>query len=92
MNTESTEYTQTAAYAGPPPLVRPRDGRMLTVRRWRSPTTSGSTSPIVRVIFVVLALFGGAGVPLYLAAFLLIPEEGAEQSIAAEVAGSFRWR
>jgi phage shock protein PspC (stress-responsive transcriptional regulator) len=37
---------------------------------------------IVRILFAVLAVLGGAGVPIYLAGWLLIPEEGAEQSIA----------
>jgi phage shock protein PspC (stress-responsive transcriptional regulator) len=40
---------------------------------------------IVRVAFVVLTVVGGAGIPLYLAGLLLIPEEGSDQSIA----GSF---
>ena len=39
---------------------------------------------IVRIVFAVLAVMGGAGVPLYLAGWLLIPEEGAEQSIASD--------
>jgi phage shock protein PspC (stress-responsive transcriptional regulator) len=37
---------------------------------------------VVRIVFAVLALVGGAGVPLYLAGWLLIPEEGSSQSIA----------
>ena len=38
---------------------------------------------VVRIVLVVLAFVGGAGVPIYLAGWLLIPEEGAEQSIAS---------
>lgn len=38
---------------------------------------------IVRILFAAATLIGGAGVPLYLAAWLLIPEDGADQSIAA---------
>jgi phage shock protein PspC (stress-responsive transcriptional regulator) len=38
-----------------------------------------------RVGFVVLTLLGGAGVLIYLAAALVIPEEGKPDSIAAEV-------
>ena len=37
-----------------------------------------------RVGFVVLTLLGGAGILIYLAAVLVIPEEGREDSIAAE--------
>jgi len=39
---------------------------------------------ILRIVLAVLTVMGGAGVPLYIAAWLLIPEEGHEQSIAAE--------
>ena len=37
---------------------------------------------IVRVVLVALALMGGIGMPLYLAAWLLVPEEGADETIA----------
>lgn len=37
---------------------------------------------IVRIAFVVLAVVGGVGIPLYLAGLLLIPEQGTDQSIA----------
>jgi phage shock protein PspC (stress-responsive transcriptional regulator) len=39
---------------------------------------------LYRVGFVVLTLLGGAGILIYLAAVLVIPEEGREDSIAAE--------
>ena len=42
----------------------------------------GADVTAVRIILAVLAVVGGAGVPIYLAAWLLIPEEGSEQSIA----------
>jgi phage shock protein C len=37
---------------------------------------------LVRIIVAALALFTGAGVALYLAAWLLIPADGEDQSIA----------
>lgn len=40
---------------------------------------------LVRLAFVALALVGGAGVPLYAAAWLLVPEEGATTSTAGAV-------
>jgi phage shock protein C len=40
---------------------------------------------VVRAVIAVLCLFGGAGIPLYLAGWLLIPEEGAQESIAGEL-------
>jgi phage shock protein PspC (stress-responsive transcriptional regulator) len=42
---------------------------------------------LVRVALVVLAVAGGVGLPLYLAGWLLIPEEGCPQSLAAELLG-----
>ena len=39
---------------------------------------------LYRVGFVVLTLLGGAGILIYLAAVLVIPEEGKQDSIAAE--------
>jgi phage shock protein PspC (stress-responsive transcriptional regulator) len=39
---------------------------------------------VVRIIFAVLTIVGGAGIPLYLAGWLVIPEEGSEQSIASQ--------
>jgi phage shock protein PspC (stress-responsive transcriptional regulator) len=38
---------------------------------------------LVRVIIAALALFTGAGVALYIAAWLLIPEDGEDQPVAA---------
>jgi len=38
---------------------------------------------LVRVIIATLALFTGAGVVLYIAAWLLIPEDGEDQPVAA---------
>jgi phage shock protein PspC (stress-responsive transcriptional regulator) len=40
---------------------------------------------LVRIGFVVLTLVGGLAVPLYLAGWLLIPEEGANLSVAEEL-------
>ncbi len=47
---------------------------------------------LVRIALVVLCFVGGVGVPLYLASWLLIPEEGADQSIAADFIGSMQGR
>jgi len=40
---------------------------------------------LVRIGFVVMALVGGVAVPLYLAGWLLIPDEDAERSVAEEL-------
>jgi phage shock protein PspC (stress-responsive transcriptional regulator) len=47
---------------------------------------------IVRIAFVVLTVFSGAGIPLYLAGLLLIPEESSNQSIAGSFIESVRSR
>ena len=47
---------------------------------------------IVRIAFVVLTVFGGAGIPLYLAGLLLIPDEGSDQSIAGSIIESLQNR
>ncbi|HUZ25456.1 MAG TPA: PspC domain-containing protein [Streptosporangiaceae bacterium] len=39
---------------------------------------------LVRIVLAVLAVAGGTGVPIYLAGWLLIPEEGRERSVAGE--------
>jgi phage shock protein PspC (stress-responsive transcriptional regulator) len=36
---------------------------------------------VLRVLFVVLAFFGGSGLVLYAAAWLIVPEEGSERSV-----------
>ena len=38
---------------------------------------------LVRVIIAALALFTGAGAPLYVAAWLLVPADGEDQPVAA---------
>jgi phage shock protein PspC (stress-responsive transcriptional regulator) len=45
---------------------------------------------LVRIVFAVLSIIGGVGVPLYLACWLLIPEDGATESLAAEY--MHRWQ
>lgn len=67
------------------PLTRPREGRMLAGVAAGIAEYLRVDVTIVRIVIVVLCLVGGAGVPLYLAGWLLIPEEGAESSIAAEL-------
>ena len=47
---------------------------------------------IVRIGFVALAFLGGLAVPLYLAGWLLIPDEDADQSLAEELLARERAR
>lgn len=48
---------------------------------------------VVRLVFALSAILGGgAGVAAYLAFLLLVPEEGAEQSIASSLIASISER
>src|SRR2546423_4263776 len=64
-------------------LERPKDGR------WLGGVCAGlgeyfDLSPaLYRIAFAALAFAGGTGIVLYIAAWLVIPEAGAEDSIAA---------
>ena len=67
------------------PLYRAHEGHMLGgvaagLARYLDLDVS-----LVRIVFVVLALIGGVGVPFYLAAWLLIPEEGTGRSVLADL-------
>jgi len=46
---------------------------------------------LVRIAIVALSFFGGAGVPLYIAAWLLIPQEGSEVAIATDLLNHVRY-
>jgi phage shock protein PspC (stress-responsive transcriptional regulator) len=47
---------------------------------------------LVRIAFVVLAFMGGIAVPLYLAGWLLIPDEDSDVSVAEELLARERAR
>jgi phage shock protein PspC (stress-responsive transcriptional regulator) len=64
-------------------LERSRSDRMLAGVSGGLARYFGIHPAFYRVGFVVLALIGGAGILLYLAAALVIPDEGKEDSIAA---------
>ncbi len=68
-----------------PTLRRPYQGRMLAGVAAGVARYFGVDEVIVRIAFVVLTVVGGAGIPLYLAGLLLIPEEGSEVSIAGSL-------
>ena len=52
----------------------------------------GVDPTIVRIAFVILTVAGGAGIPLYLAGLLLIPDEGSDVSIAGSIIESLQSR
>jgi phage shock protein C len=63
-------------------LCRPTEDRMLAGVAAGIAQYLDVDVTLIRVIFAVLTLFGGAAVLVYLAGWLLIPEEGSDQSIA----------
>jgi phage shock protein PspC (stress-responsive transcriptional regulator) len=73
-------------------LRRPTGDRMLAGVASGVARYLGVDTNLVRIVFVVLAFAGGAALPLYVAGWLLIPEEGAEQSIAGELFSSLENR
>ncbi len=73
-------------------LRRPVEGRMLGGVAAGIARYLGTDVTIVRLVIVMLALLGGAAVPVYVAAWLLIPEEGSDQSIAGDLFNSLENR
>jgi phage shock protein PspC (stress-responsive transcriptional regulator) len=75
-----------------PALRRPFSDRMLAGVAAGLARYFGVDVTMVRIAFVVLTLVGGAGIPLYLAGLLLIPEEGSDESIASSLIDSLQSR
>lgn len=73
-------------------LHRRRAGRMLAGVASGMADYFDVDPMLVRIGFVALSLLGGLAVPLYLAGWLLIPEEGAELSVAEELLARERAR
>ena len=70
---------------GPRLLRRPADGRILGGVAAGLARYFALEVAHVRIILVALSFLGGAAVPLYLAAWVLIPEDGSDIAIADEV-------
>jgi phage shock protein PspC (stress-responsive transcriptional regulator) len=91
---ETSDHTtgpQGPSSAHSPVLVRPVRGRMLAGVAAAAADYLGVDATIVRIALAVLAV-AGPGVPLYLAGWLLIPDEGAGQSVAADIIDSISAR
>ena len=85
MNT-TTADARSATYTARPgagQLRRSADERMLAGVAGGIARYLDADVTLVRVIIAALVLFTGAGAALYLAAWLLIPADGDEESIAA---------
>jgi phage shock protein PspC (stress-responsive transcriptional regulator) len=83
-NFEPRSDTESRFQAGPERSAprRPIHDRMLAGVTAGLAEYFGIDVTIVRIAFVILTVVGGAGIPLYLAGLLVIPEEGSDQSIA----------
>jgi phage shock protein C len=82
----TTADTRSATFtdqSGTGQLRRSGDDRMLAGVAGGLARYLGADVTLVRVIIAALVLFTGAGAALYLAAWLLIPADGDEESIAA---------
>jgi len=88
----TTGHTQ-SSQAAPKSLVRTTQGRMLAGVASGIARYLDIDVTLVRIAFAVITLIGGLGIPLYLASWLLIPDEDSAQSIAADFASSVQeWR
>jgi phage shock protein PspC (stress-responsive transcriptional regulator) len=71
-------------------IRRPFNGRMFTGVAAGVGDQLGVDPNIVRAGFAALTVVSGAGIPLYLAGMMLIPQEGSEESIAGSIIHSLR--
>jgi phage shock protein PspC (stress-responsive transcriptional regulator) len=92
MNATATTTTETDIETRPQPLSRPTQDRMLAGVASGVARYLGVDVTIVRIVLAVLTVVGGAGLPIYLVGWLLIPEDGAAQSIAGEFISSHQSR
>jgi phage shock protein PspC (stress-responsive transcriptional regulator) len=85
MNTATADAGSTTMTDRPAarPLRRSADNKMLAGVAGGIARYLDTDVTLVRVIIAALALLNGAGVALYIAAWLLIPEDGHDQSLAA---------
>jgi phage shock protein C len=95
-NTVNAERTTTESEHGTRPapqrvqLRRSYSGRILGGVAGGLADYFGVEATVVRIAFAVLTVFGGLGIPLYLAGLLLIPDEGCDQSIAGALIESLQ--
>ncbi|MGH3244433.1 MAG: PspC domain-containing protein [Spirillospora sp.] len=78
MNKDTTATTEKK-------LRRTRDDRILAGVCSGAARFLGVDANIIRVGLGVFTLFGGAGIALYAIGWLLIPEEGADKTIAEDM-------
>jgi phage shock protein PspC (stress-responsive transcriptional regulator) len=73
-------------------LYRPASGRMIAGVAAGIAQYLGVDVTLVRIALALLTVIGGAGIPVYVAGWLLMPDEDSDQSIASELIGSLQSR
>ena len=73
----------------PRQLCRPAQDRMLAGVASGFARYLGVDVLLVRIVLVVLCFVGGIGVPLYLASWLLVPEESTDGHTGSSIAADF---
>lgn len=82
-NMEQTQTSNTT-------WTRPREGRVIAGVAAGAARQLGITPEVVRLIFILLACTGGLALPLYIAGWLLMPEEGSDRPLMADAVESFK--
>lgn len=83
---DTTQVTQNGS-ATRRRLERTTDDRVIAGVASGFAEYAGLSTGFVRLALIVLTLFGGAGIALYAAGWLLIPDQGEAESLAARFAG-----
>ena len=91
-DSQPSYQSQYAYRQGDEPICRPLNGRMIAGVAAGIAQYLGVDVAVVRIVLAVLTFVGGAGVPVYVAGWLLIPDEGASQSIASQFISSLQGR
>jgi phage shock protein PspC (stress-responsive transcriptional regulator) len=89
METDSNT-TSTTVHDDRPELRRLREGKILGGVATGLSHYLDIDLSVVRIAFVVLGVMGGIAVPLYVAAWLLVPEEGEDTAIADDLLAHIR--
>jgi phage shock protein C len=90
METNETPTMDPPTMEHPGSLERPLAGRMLAGVAAGVAEYLDVDVTLVRIAFAVTGLLGGIGLPLYVAAWLLVPEEGSPESVADEMLARIR--
>ena len=75
----------TEGYTTARPLYRPMKNRMIAGVAAGIAQYLDADVTVVRIVLVALTVFGGVGIALDIAGWLLMPHEGSEQSLAQKI-------